>query len=547
MRNQFFEPGTRAGIVIFSGLILTVGAVEGRASTFTLQDTGQFATRADMFNGASPQIDFKIRALDVRSPRREVFSTIKDYETAASIARRTSWDVANAAYQLCRNTFNFGCSHPGSKPSRRFDRVGDRVTLGSVRATYDIGVDVAVGVGSVDVSQDFAVNMRIDNSAAQAGEVVTLQTSLDFGETSLSSELDSFVLDTTGEANVSWQGLDYENWFVGRGKNEGTLGDYSSGKVKGPGLGVEVGGGVIDLRRNGKTVGVNLSDGASFEIGPSVLPLVTTPFADVTGYTPNLDIDDARSNDGSGRIAVGNDLSQEFTGSASLFTGSNPVETGRLKRLDIDVDGLTRFLGAPPLGAVAGVPIVGNFQANILDADVGVITSIQQQQVFEAKNVSVRFDFSAPIEIEVAPGQFELTTSFELQAGEDLSYRQPSEPVTVTTEYVLTDNTYQNDVDVFRAILTETKILDFKLTLLTEVLEEGTVVNLTGQSPFINPLSLFDESVTLGGFNSVSGSRFAVGAGSVPDLTPVPLPAPVLLLLVALTPFAMFRKSKKRF
>jgi Ca2+-binding RTX toxin-like protein len=212
----------------------------------------------------------------------------------------------------------------------------------------------------------------------------------------------------------------------------------------------------------------------------------------------------------------------------STYSGGALAASGatNLARFDIDADFLaTVLLGIPPLGASAGISIAGfdlaSFSYDLLDVDIGPQFSISQAFEFTPE-LWVTLGFDQPVII----GGVE-TTQHRMPVGSSLDVvfagASLGETLDVQTTYFI-NNTFTNSTNLLVAPFLDALALGASFETFLGTIFDGALFDfppLTG--PPIRLATIFEQSYSLGGFNSIAGQTLNLVFNQPPVINPADL------------------------
>lgn len=424
----------------------------------------------------------------------------------------------------------------GSEPPQFIDvligaqiRVSDGLLIGGFEGNYSLGK------GSVNASYQATARIFLD-PVISAGDLVTLSTQKASGNDnpSLSTDL-SGIEATVGAFTRARAKMQFRAVQAGVELIDEEILNFDTGMLHQELAALKVGGGEgeLEVRLFGEPIFETTSAGIGLNIPfPGVLPppydkFVGFPMADVALYLPDLRTPPHSAPDPVVMGRVNN--SQLPVTRLGICTIGNCTESTRVDfaKIDADFDVTTVAAGASsgtpiPLGITAGIPGVAGVEVNVLDWDAGAFFGIAQDMSFAVNNISVRFDFSRALEVETASGVFELKSAHTINLGDDLVFRHPGGPLSVTPVYLLTDNTFHNQTNLI--------LQPAQTTVYIQAKPYGTlfsgVPNWTlyqGVLPLsLEPIpihTIFDETYPLKGFNKVTAAAIVLDPNEPPTVS----------------------------
>lgn len=541
-RRLGFESCTpRAWLIVLSASsLLTSGTA--MASTLTFSDSGTFVTEdAEMFRDPNALIlDEDYYAVQSgRAPNIREGTSVE-----VTNPDRTAWQVAinkcKEVFMVSANTCRdgaFGIPGIGPAPVETLTN-GAFLNIRNAEVNLGLNARIELAPGTVDASQNFAVDLHVSQDSFRAGDLVTISTEKTLGQSALRTDLDVIDMSVSSLTDLTYD-IFLETYSLDV-RTDLTLADVDTGLQKTEILGLSLGDAALELRHLENTNTIQLSDGISYEIPAPIIPpplnnLLKFPIADVTAYVPDFDVEAVGS-----PIVPSVYVATEFDDR----TSDSPI-TGDFAKTDLDLDIATVFASRIPMGLQAGVTGLASAQINVLDADLGGYFNLAQEQSFIGDEIDVKLTFSVPVEVEVSPGVFEFVTEFVVRAGGEFNFRHPGGDLEVAKEYILADNKYANRTGFVFAPAFTYKFLNAEFSALAglygaefSVFEDVLEI---GDDPIPLGEPVFHDLFALDGFNTVVGSSFQLAA----DPAPVPLPASGLLLLAATAGFVGLGRRKR--
>lgn len=437
---------------------------------------------------------------------------------------------------------------------------GTQLTISNVGVKFGLGGEFNLGEGKVSASQEFQSNFTVDKDSFEAGDVLTIGTSADFGTASLSSELGG--LDGKVEQVLSVSGkMHLESYVLGTELANETLFNEDINDERTTIVGFELDDQSVELTGLGQTLPINIENGVpyTFTKSPPESP-IGFPVADVAFFAPDMDVENAVGLSSLGapfdvstkvettRIADGQRTGSGFAGPFDAASGVLPED---FMKLDLDVDAVT-IAGGLPLGVKAGT-LVGNIEMNLLDLDAGAFFSLGQEQSFETKEIYVTLNFSIPTEVETQPGSgiYASTTTKKVVLGTEVKIKHPGGDLQITPQYSMGDNSYFN-----RTLMTLSPAVTLALGQVKIGGAFGAVLpnELKGFTLFeevFEPLDtfelgdLFSETFGLANFDTKLGSAFSLSANPEIAISTVPIPTTLPLLAGSLGLLGALRRRRK--
>jgi Ca2+-binding RTX toxin-like protein len=194
-----------------------------------------------------------------------------------------------------------------------------------------------------------------------------------------------------------------------------------------------------------------------------------------------------------------------------------------LARIDLDADFLASVLfGLPPLGGSAGLTFSGievfGLSYDLLDVDVGPQFSVSQEFEF-VPEPWVTLSFSKPV---VIGGQMVQQHSMPVGSSLDVAFAGASagEALDVQTSYFL-NNQFRNSTNLLVAPQVDLLALAASVTTFLGTLFDEALIDpppFTG--PAVKLATIFEDTYTLGGFNTVAGQSLHLDFNEPPIINP---------------------------
>ena len=497
-------------------------------------DSGKFETSIDLFNGNAPSFSHRFDLLNYRAGERKIV------DASVDVPGDFLFDKLPGFIRRCGESAFTNCGNP---PRYRTNDFGTNMF---VKSSLDVEKTISgsFGSGNVDLGQSFDVQIDIEQKNDQH---LSISSSFLLGETKLSSAISAAALksETSVDLDIDLRVREYflrgavKDYYRNYGVDE-EFTDFS----------IAIGEGAIALNPLGLgELEIPLEAGFKKEFGFGVNKIIgpkfIQPAGDITVYTTDM-AGSITSDDGNGEVslAFGRDGNSEVK--LSFLEPTPNINEGDLIRFDTDIDLLaTSGVG---LGIEAGINPVTSLQGNLLDFDSGMLANLAQNQEFTSGDIDIVLDFSIPVQVLQHDGSYALVTQHLLRAGESLDIIQPNVDFEISSSYLLSDSTYENDLTLNLFGVNELKLFNAEFRLLpgfesiinggfnqlrdvdlpswlgdflnipnwqignidsfhsTSLLEANAVVGGIPQ------ISLYDSSLSVNSFQRVQGSRFTIQA-----------------------------------
>ena len=205
--------------------------------------------------------------------------------------------------------------------------------------------------------------------------------------------------------------------------------------------------------------------------------------------------------------------------------------------VDVDLDELAEGLGLVDVLRDVGLPVpkLGKIELFLVDAQLQALFGIGQTMKF-TPNLQVDLNFSQPTMVETSPGSgsFSEVTTKRVRVGDDIQVVHPGGDLTVDPIYTMAGNQFSNDTDIrFRPNLNLRaggynignagngilpSIFDgLGIPLAAEVASTNLPGDLGGDLS-VELGDIFNDSFTMEGFNTRSGSNLILPALEAPTL-----------------------------
>lgn len=550
---------TAAARLVAAGTLAAAASSPGYAATvtdpFTLSTIDQGMWAADRLQGLGGTNTY------------EVFNRTFPNATFGDIVQTqvpgTGGTIPNPAWAVWRACIVASPFDPlcGGEPATtipnpipaQYLRNGAELRLSNMHLDFGVRTTLQLAPGSIASTVLGAGSLTAPDGPVAAGQLVTLGSAGGASGATLASDFDLINVGITPYVNLTARAV-LEAWAAGINVIPSTeilnLPIHANTEF----VGARIGDGGIELRAFGNDTFVAVPSGVGTNIGvPGIVPwplslFVGFPMGDVRLFVPQLDTPPQSVFDvDTGTVTNTQDTTTRLGGTGAIsfgrlgigVSGPTAIDFGQV---NVDLDVLSLLAGYP-LGLTAGVPLTAMVEINALDLDFGTYFGIGQNLSLTPGDIVVDLAFSAPVQVETAPGVFELLSAWTIRLGDPLSFLHPGGDLEVTPTYRLSDNTFSNLTQLF---LTPGFTLDFM-----QLRFSGALFSALGLgdyrifSQFIpvtgEPLPVYDFTDTdfaLGGWTVAEGTALRILASAAA----VPAPGTLLLLCVGVVALGFARR-----
>ena len=414
-------------------------------------------------------------------------ATIGEIVQSGITIRNPAHVAWQTAYNACRVAFsNTVCINGATIPF--VGQVGGlgtappatiTVPLGKNGVELDVNLDLEAGFfGNFGLkegtfSMDYTANVELTSEQASyvPGQVATIT----FAETAPQT----ITMATNGaqvEFNLgAFVDLDVEAsmeiWAAGLG-GPLDLVDLDTGRIDFDLFNAYIGDSGIHMNVLGFEHTFDLSDGIgvkTFTYPPTPFPVTAgIPLGEVRVFVPGLDTPPSSTWDPALGVLVNTQLPIDRTSAepddSVPIGGGDGIDRTDIARVELDVDGWISSAMVPPvpLGLVAGLPLVGRVEANVLDLDLGAYLSIGQTFTLDPELLAF-LDFGQTVTILEPDGGTRETNGVMMLPGQSVSFLYPDADLAITPSYNF-GYRMQNVTSLFVSPVVSVSALELEIT-----------------------------------------------------------------------------------
>lgn len=215
----------------------------------------------------------------------------------------------------------------------------------------------------------------------------------------------------------------------------------------------------------------DLADGIgvkTFTSPPSPFPVTAgIPLGEVRVFVPGLDTPPSSTWDPALGVLVNTQLPIDRSTDPNdpvPIGGGDGIYRTDIARVELDVDGfISSAIPLPiPLGLVAGIPLVGRMEGNVLDLDLGAYLSIGQTFTLDPELVTF-LDFGQTVTVIEPDGGTRETSGVTMLPGQSVSFLYPDADLTITPSYEF-GYRMQNVTSLFVSPVVSVSALELEIT-----------------------------------------------------------------------------------
>ena len=475
----------RALIIALAGCLLPgLGLGEATADSVTLSDVLGISISDQSQWGTGtvvPPGEWELKLVNIHEN-----ATIGEIVQAGITVQNPAYLAWQTAYNACRLTFsNPVCINGATLPF--VGQVGGlgtappttiTVPLGKNGVELDVNLDLEAGFfGNFGLkegtfSMDYSADVALTSGQASyvPGQVATIT----FAETApqtitmatngaqVEFNLGAFVdLDVDASAEI---------WAAGLG-GPLDLVDLDTGRIDFDLFNAYIGDNGIYMNVLGFEHTFDLADGIgvkTFTYPPTPFPVTAgIPLGEVRVFVPGLDTPPSSTWDPALGVLVNTQLPIDRSTDPDdpvPIGGGDGIYRTDIARVELDVDGfISSAIPLPiPLGIVAGLPLVGRVEGNVLDLDLGAYLSIGQTFTLDPDLVAF-LDFGQTVTVIDPDGGTRETTGVNLLPGQSVSFLYPDADLAITPSYEF-GYRMQNVTSLFVSPVVSVSALELEIT-----------------------------------------------------------------------------------